>query len=228
MVTEEQIDGERKIVAWNAKVGRPVGTVLDNLHNLIQDHDPQVIVLQEFHEYLGKARDRYEDKWWLYGHNDWQYANNCPVMVRKATHNKQDRHDGWDSLRTTVNWHGPKGKVFDGRTWTYVKTNSAWFLSLHRCTNGPTDNPKAFAEEFDTLKRWADNHKGLPICIIGDHNIGATNDAKDGSKRLAEAIGGKVIADGGVDYAVVRDFKGSLKHGKKYGSDHEAIILTRK
>jgi exonuclease III len=227
MPTEEQMQGEMRLVSWNAKVNRDPHLVLDQLHALIVDHDPQVIVLQEFHQYVSPARDRYGAKWWIYAHNDWTYSNNCPVMVRKATHDKQTRDDGWDTLRTRTDWTGPQGKVFDGRTWTWVTTNSANILSLHRCTNGDTKNKAAFAEEYDRLSQWAENHQGKPLVIFGDHNIGPGDDCANSSKRLAKAIGGKVIADGGVDYAVVRDFNGKAKKAGKYGSDHAVVVLER-
>lgn len=232
MPTPAQIDGERRIVAWNAKVNRDPDTVLDQLHDIIETHDPQVICLQEFHQYAGPAKQRFgkegSGKWYVYAHNDWQYANNCPVMVRSATHDQQTRGQGWNTLRTTTDWSGPKGKVFNGRTWTYVKTNSAWILSLHRCTGGDGPNKAAFREEYEALEQWARNHAELPVIILGDHNIGPGSTCAHSSKLLADAIGGAVLhPGGGVDYAVKQDVRGQVTKGGKHGSDHCCILLER-
>jgi exonuclease III len=232
MPTPEQMEGEMRFVSWNAKVNRDPDTVLDQLHDIIGEYDPQIICLQEFHQYTGAAKKRFgkegSGNWHVYAHNDWLYSNNCPVMVRAATHDQQTRGAGWDTLRYRCDWSGPKGKVFDGRTWTYVKTNSCWIMSVHRCTGGEDANREAFAVEYDALVKWARNHAELPVVIFGDHNISAGNMCPGSSARIADAIGGAVLTPGGgVDYAVKQDFRGGATKGGKHGSDHAVVNMWR-
>lgn len=230
--SDEQKEGEYRFVSWNAKVNRDVDTVLDQLHQIIVDHDPQVICLQEFYQYVSAAKKRFgpdgTGNWWIYSHNDWQYSNNSPVMVRSATHDKQTRGEGWDTVRYTTKWTGPKGKVFNGRTWTWVKTNSCYVMSVHRCTGGDGPNKAAFSDEYDLLVKWAKNHDDKPVVILGDHNCGQGATFKGASKLVGEAIGGGITGPGtGVDYAVRKGFTGSSKDIKKYGSDHEGVFILR-
>lgn len=230
--TDDQKEGEYRFVSWNAKVNRDVDQVMDDLHRLIEDWDPQVICLQEFYQYLSAAKKRYgkdgTGNWYVYGHSDWQYSGNSPIMVRAATHNRQERGKGWDTIRYQTHWTGPKGKDFNGRTWTWVKTNSAYILSVHRCTGGNGPNKEAFADEYDLLLKWARNHDDLPVVILGDHNCSQGDDFPNSSKRLAEAIGGGITGPkSGVDFAVRKSFTGSSKDTPKYGSDHEGVFILR-
>jgi endonuclease/exonuclease/phosphatase family metal-dependent hydrolase len=232
MPTEDQKQGEYRIVSWNAKVNRDPDTVMGDLHRLIEDWDPQVICLQEFYQYVGAAKKRFgkegSGNWWVYAHNDWKQAGNSPVMVRSATHDQQKRGQGWDTVRYTTKWTGPKGTVFDGRTWTWVKTNSAYFMSVHRCTGGEGKNKEAFADEYDLLVRWAQTHDNLPVVLLGDHNCSQADDHKGSSKKVAAAIGGGITGPkSGVDFAVRRGFTGSAKDIPKYGSDHEGVFILR-
>lgn len=210
-------------------MNRPTGEVLDGLATLIDSTNPDVVCLQEFKGYVGKARDRFGGNWFIYAHNDWAESNDNPVMVRKAGHEQAERDtkNGWDTLRTTTDWTGPQGGTHHGRTWTWVKVSGVWVLSFHRCTGGKDRNQRAFMEEYDTVVTWIGNH--TPCLVIGDHNCGKSATFPGASKLIAQEVGGSLSGhpEADIDYAIQTGVKGSLDVKGSQGSDHRAIIWKR-
>lgn len=222
----DEHQGANRILCWNAKVNRPVGEVLDGLASLIDSTNPKVVCLQEFKNYIKKARDRFSDDWFVYAHADWSESNDNPMLVRRDGHDQQTRGEknGWDTLRTRKDWTGPHGNIHHGRTWTWVKVSGMWVLSLHRVTGGDGKNKAAFGEEFDVLTTWITNHS--PCLVIGDHNCGPNATFPHASKLIASEVGGSISHDGGIDYGIQRGVKGTVATKGKHGSDHPAILWT--
>jgi exonuclease III len=216
-----------KIVSWNTKVGRGDKVVGDNLHDLIQDTDPDVICLQEADGYVDMLKNRYGDHWWVYAKNGWEESQHNPVMVRKSVDEKKTFEEGWNVARYTTKWHGPQGGSHNGRTWTFVNVNGIWVMSFHRCTDGNGKNKAAFQDEFDRVVKWSSN-RSKPWIIFGDHNCGPKKTFKGASKNIANKVGGKIRHDGGIDYAITKNLKGSVNHlNKSYGSDHAACVFKQ-
>ena len=214
----------RRVASWNCKVGRGDDAVGDGLRELIADHDPDVICLQEGMHYVDMLRHRF-DGWFVYARGGWPESDNCPVMVRKNGREKKEYGDGFNTLRYTTKWVGPQGGAHDGRTWTYVNVDGITVMSLHRCTGGKDKNAEAFYDEYQKLTAFLKDRE-KPVVIFGDHNCGPSKTFKGASKNVATDTESKISHDGGIDYVIRRGIKGTVKHGKAYGSDHECAVFT--
>jgi hypothetical protein len=214
----------KRIASWNAKVGRNVGTVLDQLHDLIVDLDPQAIALQEFAGYVSAARDRYGDKWWILADAD--KGNDCPLFVRRAA---LDAAPEWGCRWYRTDWTGPQGGEHEGRTWTWCRLpDDTEILSLHRCWNkGQTRNGAAYEDEAELLVNAYGDPGTRPLVLIGDTNTGYNADGPHTMRDIANRVGGNLRAGHGVDYALTRGQSGTMSTGSYYGSDHPAIMFTR-
>lgn len=201
----------------------------DSLAQLIADWLPDVICLQEAQGYLDVLRNRFDCGWWTYAHKDWKESGHNPVLTRRDLYSQKHRGqaDGWDTVRTTEKWVGPQGGSHKGRTWTWVKVQGLWVMSLHRCTDGDGKNKAQFGAEYDALCKWMRNHS--PCVVLGDHNCGPKKTHPGASKLVAQAVGGACRyddTDPGIDYALTLGRKGTLERGKPYGSDHGATLLV--
>jgi hypothetical protein len=178
----------KRIASWNAKVGRNVGTVLDQLHDLIVDLDPQAIALQEFAGYVSAARDRYGDKWWILADAD--KGNDCPLFVRRAA---LDAAPEWGCRWYRTDWTGPQGGEHEGRTWTWCRLpDDTEILSLHRCWNkGQTRNGAAYEDEAELLVNAYGDPGTRPLVLIGDTNTGYNADGPHTMRDIANRVGGK-------------------------------------
>jgi exonuclease III len=220
-----------RIVSWNAEVNRTDDEFGDALANLIRDLNPGVICLQEAGAYVNVCRNRFADDWWTYAHNDWNEANNDPVLVSRRYAEKQrgDAH-GWNTLRNKTGWEGPHGHAHPGRTWTWVYVDGRFVMSLHRVTGGKKKNKAAFKEERANLVAWIEARPDDPIIVIGDHNIGPYDKATAGSWEVAYDVSGSCRHDdddAGIDYAVCKRQKASeVKRVGSYGSDHKALLFV--
>jgi exonuclease III len=218
-----------KVVSWNTKVNRDPGTVGNNLQDLIDDTKPDIICLQEAGGYVSMLKNRFGEKWWVYAKSGWEESQMNPVLVWKKDRAKQTYEDGWNTLRYQTKWTGPQGGVHYGRTWTWVLVDDAVVMSFHRCTNGSGSNSNAFIDEHDKVVNWA-GHRNRPWLVLGDHNCGPAKTFAGSSKKIAmhtESWIRSDPADPGIDYAITHGMEGTVKHGKAYGSDHEAIIFNR-
>lgn len=221
-------EGADRVLSWNAKVGRDNKQVTDGLADLIDNTNPDVVCLQESMKYVKSIRDRFGDHWFVYAHDEWEESNMNPVMVRKKGHDKQQRGEGWNTVRTATVWTGPQGGTHKGRTWTFVKVKDLWVMSFHRCTGGHDQNKDAFMEEFDQVLKWVKNRGESPLLIIGDHNCGPKADFPGSSWRIKNKIDGAITnTDAGVCYAIKRGIPGTMVSKGAHGSDHPAILFKR-
>lgn len=227
--------GVLRVVAWNCKVNRPPGDVANGLRNLIQDQDPDVVCLQEAGDYVSKIKQEFGvdhgGAWRVYCHNDWTKANDCPVMVHKRFNAKtRGDPDGWNTIRTKTEWTGPSGHTHKGRTWTWVKVDSRFVCSFHRCTGGKGKNKASAKEEYDVMCEWISDRTDERIIVLGDHNIGPQEqDPYWSSWGIADHCHGSTRfdnGDAGIDYAICRNQKGDVVRTKTYGSDHKAVRIV--
>lgn len=211
-----------RVVSWNCKVGRNANTVVGNLRDLIQDLDPDVILLQEAKGYVSAFRDAFGDGWQIYADAD--KGKDDPVMAREKI-----KVDTWGVRKYTTHWVGPQGGDQKGRTWTFIQTGGVEYLSLHRCWGGTKDsNAKAYADEASLLVK-AYGASGRPFVVFGDTNTSPSATYPNSMKDLAKRTGGKLITPGGgIDYALVRGVTGSMGSKKAYGSDHDAVLFVIK
>jgi endonuclease/exonuclease/phosphatase family metal-dependent hydrolase len=217
-----------RIVTWNCKVGRDPQTVATKVRELIDDTNADVVCLNEAGGYIGALHNKFDENWYVYAKDGWEESRMNPVLVKRSLGKRQGYGDGWGTLRTTTQWNGPQGGSHEGRTWTWAVVGDLIAMSFQRCTDGDGKNSKAFVEEHDKVVKFSDNHQKFDLLVIGDHNCGPQKDFKGSSKRIAEHIGGKVRAEGGIEYAITRGTGGSVKDtGKTYGSDHPAVLWTR-
>lgn len=217
-----------KIVAWNAKVGRTDAAVKKSLGQIIDDHHPAVICLQEAKGYVDVARS--VGGYHTYAHGDWAESNDNFVMVRD-NYDKKERGNGWNTLRCTTRWEGPHGQPHAGRTWTWVLVDGIYVMSYHRVTGGKAKNRSAFKEEYNRTVEFINARRASAFVVFGDHNIGPKEDTQFGSKQIASAVSGSCRfdpRDPGIDYAICRNQQGEVKRTKLYGSDHKMVLFTTK
>lgn len=220
-----------KIVSWNVEVNRSDDEVKKALKNLISDHGPNVICLQEAKQNVDMLKNHFGHDnggdWWVYAHGEWDESNNCPVMVRD-NYSKKSRGDGWDTLRTTTTWEGPNGNKHKGRTWTYVLVDGIWIMSYHRCTGGKSKNKSASQEERRVTVDWINQRDSGPVLVFGDHNYNPKEqDPGWSSWNIANDVSGSVRYDKDevtVDFAICRNLKAqTVERVGSYGSDHHAV-----
>lgn len=215
-----------RVVSWNAEVNRSDSEFRSGFDKLVAAHNPAVVLLQEAGDYIDCLKNSYGNKWHVYAKTGWDESTNCPVLVR-SSYNAKSYGDpnGWGTVRMSTGWEGPNGHAHPGRTWTYCKVDGHWFLSLHRVTGGNAKNKSAFHEEYDELVAWIGAHDDIPTLVFGDHNCHPGDRWKGASVLVAEAVHGNLAhPGGGIDYAIRRNYRGSVTKGNAYGSDHQCVI----
>lgn len=214
------------VASWNCKVGRDPDAVVKNVKALIDDSGAQVVCLNEAQGYTEALHRRFDEHFYVYAKQGWEKSDANPILVRRGQGNRQGYGQGWGTLRYKTPWVGPQGGDQHGRTWHWAKVDGINIMSLHRCTDGDGKNKEAFSDEYDALCKWI-KQQDMPVLIIGDHNCGPKVDYYGSSKNIAQHTESKISHDGGIEYAIRNGVKGSIRHGKSYGSDHEAVIFTR-
>lgn len=228
--------GTLRIVAWNCHTGRSDDAVGDGLRNLINDLDPDVLCLQEATNYTDVIKARFDvsngGAFRCYWHKEWAEANQCPVLVHKRF-NAKTRGDpnGWNTIRCTTKWTGPNGNSHAGRTWTWVKVDSRYVVSIHRATGYKGQNKPASKDEYAVLCDWLEARDDQRIVVLGDHNMGPKEASPYWtSKCAANYVHGSTRydqADPGIDYAICRNQQADqVKRKGSYGSDHRAVLLV--
>lgn len=225
----------RRIITWNAEVGRPGRAVRHAVMRMIREHNPDRIDLQEARGYRDDLADI--PGYTLYSpRGKSMEAGNCIALIR------DDRTGAGTvrkrALRLKVRWHGPKaGKEHPGRIFLETREPDWTFVGVHRTRPEWSPRGAAFAEEYGALlgsAQRAAERGDLWVCV-GDQNIGTRpgrdRALHDGPWRLAETIGGRCITTtpGRIDYAVVGPrLKGKAKQLGDYGSDHNAVLIKIK
>lgn len=215
-----------KIASWNAKVGRGDAAFVASLKQLIADIDPDLIAMQEAGGYVDAARKSFPG-WITVAAKGWTEANDNPIMVKRDGLGEPDNRG---HVRTTTAWVGPQGGTHHGRTWMWVRYGDRFVMSLHRCTDGDRTNRAASQEERGALLNWIRAREGRQIVIVGDHNWSPKrHDPNWSSWSVSDDAGAKLEYnddDPGIDFAIVKGVPvGEIRRGKRYGSDHEAIVL---
>ena len=219
------------IVSFNGKVGRGGNAMIKSVKDLLKDHpSTDVFCFQECEGYIEELRREFNGGWYLYVRGGWDESRMSPVMVRKAEgFPKREYGAGWGVVRNKLPWEHKKRKP--GRTWTWVKVGQVWVMSLHRVTDGNGENKRAYREEAKRLVNFMERGNDRSIIIVGDTNTGyrATH---DGSMRDVRAqVGGRLIADQsdpGIDYALTsQHISAHMRRTKRYGSDHQAAVMSR-
>lgn len=214
----------RKVAAWNMKVGRGKAAV-DGLAALIDDHSPEVVLLQEAMNYVTRIRLRFGRHWRVYAGAPFMERGNCAVMVRRSV-----KRGGHGKVRNRLPWrYTGQGRdvKHPGRVWRWARADGIYFLSMHRATNALSLNKAAGSEEADNLEEWFGDHAG-PMIAAGDWNNLHSDGRQEAPASIARRVKAHLIVppEGRIDYALARDVKGRGERVGKYGSDHPAVVYT--
>ena len=218
----------RTAVGFNCHVGRSPAKVVTGLRRLIADTDADVIALQEARGYVTALKLAFP-AWKVYAKSGWPDSDHCPVMVRRNLPRGRRYGHGWGTVRIENGWTY-EGTPKPGRTWTWVKVDGTFVLSLHRVRGGHGGNSVSYLEEAHALREWFDDHDG-PMVAIGDANEGPVDTRPNTMLQIARKVGGRLIFDRddrGIDYALARGLTGHLERTDSYGSNHDAAVLRIK
>lgn len=218
----------RVIATWNTHVGRDPIEVIIGLRRLIHDTRADVICLQEARGYVTALRLAFPT-WRIYAKAGWPDSNHAPVMVRRSLRRGRHYGTGWGTVRIEADWVYA-GTSKPGRTWTWVRVDGVYILSLHRIVSSRGDNGESYLEEAHALREWFDEHGG-PMVAFGDCNEGPRDTRPNTMLAISRKVKGTLASDRdepGIDYALVRDLTCTVERTDTYGSDHRAAILTVK
>ncbi len=215
----------KRVSVWNMKVGRGKAAI-DGLHELIEDQDPDAILLQEAMNYVKAIRREFGGEWRIYSGTPYTERANCPVMVRRHVPHGGERGVDWGivSCRRTWTYRG-KGRfvTHKGRKWTWALAADVPLRSMHRATEALGFNDAAGDEEARKIRRWT-RRNGTSL-IGGDWN-NVHDDRRDNSPSdTATRVKGQLVVPEGarIDYALVKGLDDvKARRGKRYGSDHHS------
>ncbi len=206
----------RRIISWNARVGRRPALVVLALWAWVRLRRPDVIVLLESTRYVHDIREAFHKDWRTY-----RRGSDVVVMVRR------------DLPQPTVNelshdtpWRGPHaGIAHRGRKWLQLDWPNFRLVAVHRVPGGPSggiqtrgaNRPAWEAEDF--LLATAISTPS-PVLIVGDQNAKV-----DEMRDFMARHGLRPITTGAkVDWAMRRKVRGSGKRLGRRGSDHPAVL----
>lgn len=215
----------RTVLVWNMKVGRGRAAIR-GLRNLIDRHDPEVLLLQEAKNYVRAIRLTFPG-WRVYGGLGFRDSSNCVVMVRRSM--KRGKHG---TIRNGTPWtfmHDGKPVVHAGRVWRWVRVDGVALMSIHKATNALGDNKAAGEEEAFRLVEWFEDHGG-PRGAFGDFNNTAADKRDHGPSDIADRADAEVLAadDEDIDLAVIAELEATVTQVEAEGSDHHAHRYTIK
>lgn len=217
---------ELSIVSWNVKVGRPSYEVVSALRQIIRDHDPEVICLQEAKGHAPELRVAFGKEWRILARRGWGESDNCITMVRRTLGRVK-----WRTLRMRHWWRGPKANLLHpGRTFPIVDIGGrfGWrIVNVHR-TKPQWDEPggSAYLEEHLALIRLAGRSGShyRALLIVGDQNADISDLSPRSPATLAKTFGAKLIrTNAKVDWAAARGARGSGGRDGNHGSDHPMV-----
>lgn len=223
-MTNRPANETRRLILWNAKVGRRPAEVVRAVRSMAREHDADGFLLQEAAGYFEALRDL--PGWDAVAPRGKGDARGNIILAPERSHVER-RH----AIRCRLDWTGPKhGKHHDGRKMPVADVDDWRYVSVHRTRPGWSKGGLAFAEEFERLAEVADRTR-IPLVLGGDQNIGTRPGADRGRHTpfaLARRIGGTIITThpGNVDYVIVRGLTGKAWELGEYGSDHNAVLVT--
>lgn len=215
------------VAVWNMKVGRGRAAI-KGLRQLIRDHNPDTILLQEAMNYVPGLRLNFLN-WRIYsGAKPGHPSANCVVMVRKDLPRGRRPRKGFGAVRNHTAWtfiNSGRRIIHEGRVWRWVRVDGVHLMSVHRATNALGDNAEAGREEADNLIDWFDSHNG-PMIAAGDWNNLWSDKRPNSPRDIAKHVKGELVvpAEARIDYALVRGIDVTAERGDKYGSDHHSHI----
>lgn len=208
------------VVSWNVKVGRR--SIVTDLREIIHDHDPQVLCLQEAKGHAPELRKALRDFRVIAAHGRPE-ADNCTTLVHRDL-----GRPNWRTLDMDSEWTGPKANIrHAGRTFlvTDFGGRNGWrIVNVHRTK--PHWGEAAFREEHAALLTLA-NRPGSwrrTLIIVGDQNAESSDTSGIQPAGLAVDIRADRIRTGAkVDWAILRGARGSGGRSGFYGSDHPVV-----
>lgn len=208
------------VVAWNVKVGDRD----DFLAELRALGTPPVIGLMETPGHRDDIRTWARRSGYVVHSDTWDsillVRNDVELVERGA-------------LVVRTRWRGPKGKRIDGRVfpWVRIKLDGRVLdvLLVHMPWN-PVRNWRAWIACTRAVRRFARNHPGADLLVVGDLNQRASARGPGSIYATSKAIRGRIIPTGALlDYAIYRPaspagrFRPAAVSGRKgarMGSDH--------
>lgn len=222
----------RTVLGWNMKVGRG-HAALKGLRDLIREHDPEAVLLQEAMNYVA-ALVLLFPRWRVYGGIPRTEGSNCVVMVRRTVPRGRRKGHGWGVIRNRTPWYyRGKGRnvKHPGRVWRWVRVDGVLLLSGHRETEALGHNRAAGRETADALVEWTKDHDGPKLAHL-DWNNRCTDRRPDGPVEIAKRSGGLLLVPKGgehrPDYALVVDGDWTARRVGREGSDHQCIRYDRR
>lgn len=215
------------VVAWNVKVGDR-RSFLDEMRAL---GTPPVIGLMETPGHKVDIRT---------------WARRAGYVVHRTALDSQllVRNDveliGRGTITVTTPWRGPKGKRIAGRVFPWVRVRvdgvDLVVLLVHMPWN-PIRNARAWIACARAVRRFAAEHPGINLLVVGDLNQRANVRRPYSMRGTANKIGGQIIATGALlDYAIYRPARSDAKvtrprgvsgrKGARMGSDHPVVAYN--
>ena len=211
----------RRILSWNAKVGRNPVTVVAALYAFIAISRPQVIVLSEATAYAPALRRAFKLRWHVY-----RKGSDMVVMVRRNLPKPTVTAVGHD-----IAWRGPKaGLPHAGRSWLVLDWDGFRLIALHRVPGGPAGG---VSPELDGVNKLAwDTEAQLLAGLLRD-TISALV-VGDQNARIVELVVfmanhnlDPISTGAKVDWAMARHFRATGRRLLRRGSDHPAVLYKR-
>lgn len=198
---------------------------------------PHVLVLMEAGGYVKALREHFP-AYKVLAATGWPDASSTVVLVRRDLPLTR-----WSAMRMRTRWVGPKAMLpHEPRTHLVIDIGNpdlgpAWrIVAVHRVPGGPTGgtetrgrNQPAYAEEHHRLQRLAARLGSgrRALIIVGDQNAEQDDRHPLSPASLAALIGANVVSTKAkVDWALVRDCRGTSSRGGPFGSDHPAITYV--
>lgn len=208
-----------RVIAWNVYVGHAPGHVVAVLVNLVRDHRPDVIVLQEARRLHGRVHlagyriHQQQPRARRKGHQPG--AGNIAILVRDGV--KVSR---LQIMWMRLAWRGPKrGLPQDPRAYLWLRVTKqrlTWKVGGFHFPFGA-----ARAESIKAVKDWfRKTFRGRPTVAVGDWNMSGA----DTSKAIARPVGARTLGSR-IDHAIYRNCEPvKLRSLGKHGSDHPVML----
>lgn len=214
------------VIDWNVYIRHDVHDVHFELMEMIHQHGPDVIVLQEAKHLYGRLSGLGYKVYQLKPMSDDQKhrkgyrraAGNIAILLRS-----NHKPSGIFTMLMHRFWRGPKlGAMQDPRVYRWVrfkKNNVVWKIAGWHFPFGG----KARHETIRRVRRWFKHSwPGRPVIGIGDYNL----PKPAVRKSIADPVGAR-MAGYGIDLAVYKNCL-LVEHAElgRHGSDHPAVLFV--
>lgn len=208
----------RRILSWNAKVGRRPTLVVLALWAFVRTRRPDVIVLCEATRYAPAIREAFRKDWCTY-----RRGSDVVVMVRRDL-----PEPDVSELEHRTPWRGPHaGIAHNGRRWLQLDFPTLRLVAVHRVPGGPSggiqtrgaNRPAWEAEDFLLATAVSTDR---PVLIVGDQNA-RVSEMRD---FMARHDLFPILTGAKVDWAMKSGLHGKGKRLSRRGSDHPAVLYV--